>query len=61
MPQVIQALFDSLAPEDYKGGVLVLGGDGRYFNREAAQVCTFSSTVFSLLLIRVLEDDHPAF
>ncbi|XP_078445968.1 phosphoglucomutase [Wolffia australiana] len=34
----IQALFDSLAPEDYKDGVLVLGGDGRYFNREAAQI-----------------------
>lgn len=35
---VAQALFNSLPPEDYKGGVLVLGGDGRYFNREAAQV-----------------------
>ncbi|CAL9155326.1 unnamed protein product [Musa hybrid cultivar] len=34
----IQALFNSLPPEDYKGGVLVLGGDGRYFNREAAQI-----------------------
>ncbi|XP_011628936.1 phosphoglucomutase, chloroplastic isoform X2 [Amborella trichopoda] len=34
----IQALFNSLAPEDYKGGLLVLGGDGRYFNREAAHI-----------------------
>ncbi|XP_011101150.1 phosphoglucomutase, chloroplastic [Sesamum indicum] len=34
----IQALFDSLPPEDYKNGVLILGGDGRYFNREAAQI-----------------------
>ncbi|KAI4340844.1 hypothetical protein MLD38_025645 [Melastoma candidum] len=34
----IQALFNSLPPEDYVGGVLVLGGDGRYFNREAAQI-----------------------
>ncbi|XP_050387849.1 phosphoglucomutase, chloroplastic [Argentina anserina] len=34
----IQALFDSLPPEDYKDGVLVLGGDGRFFNREAAQI-----------------------
>ncbi|KAL2527186.1 Phosphoglucomutase [Abeliophyllum distichum] len=34
----IQALFNSLPPEDYKKGVLVLGGDGRYFNREAAQI-----------------------
>ncbi|XP_057774450.1 phosphoglucomutase, chloroplastic [Salvia miltiorrhiza] len=34
----IQALFDSLPPEDYKNGVLVLGGDGRYFNKEAAQI-----------------------
>ncbi|KAI5670161.1 hypothetical protein M9H77_10525 [Catharanthus roseus] len=36
----IQALFNSLPLEDYKGGVLVLGGDGRYFNREAAQIIT---------------------
>lgn len=34
----IKALFNSLPPEDYKDGLLVLGGDGRYFNREAAQV-----------------------
>lgn len=33
-----KALFDSLPPEDYKDKLLVLGGDGRYFNREAAQV-----------------------
>ncbi|KAH8492490.1 hypothetical protein H0E87_021883 [Populus deltoides] len=34
----IQALFNSLPPEDYKNGVLVLGGDGRYFNLEASQI-----------------------
>ncbi|XVF54018.1 hypothetical protein PTKIN_Ptkin05aG0148000 [Pterospermum kingtungense] len=34
----MQALFNSLPPEDYKNGVLALGGDGRYFNREAAQI-----------------------
>ncbi|GJN20521.1 hypothetical protein PR202_gb07910 [Eleusine coracana subsp. coracana] len=34
----IQALFNSLPPEDYVGGTLVLGGDGRYFNKEAAQI-----------------------
>ncbi|KAJ7970043.1 phosphoglucomutase [Quillaja saponaria] len=34
----IQALFNSLPLEDYKNGLLVLGGDGRYFNREAAQI-----------------------
>ncbi|KAM3682387.1 hypothetical protein ACJW31_12G069700 [Castanea mollissima] len=34
----IQALFNSLPAEDYKNGLLVLGGDGRYFNREAAQI-----------------------
>ncbi|KAH9678032.1 phosphoglucomutase [Citrus sinensis] len=34
----IQALFNSLPPEDYKNGHLVLGGDGRYFNKEAAQI-----------------------
>lgn len=33
----IQALFDALPAEDVRGCVLVLGGDGRYFNREAAQ------------------------
>ncbi|XP_022736890.1 phosphoglucomutase, chloroplastic-like isoform X2 [Durio zibethinus] len=34
----IQSLFNSLPPEDYRNGVLVLGGDGRYFNREAGQI-----------------------
>ncbi|OAY48214.1 phosphoglucomutase, chloroplastic isoform X2 [Manihot esculenta] len=34
----IQALFNSLPPEDYKNGLLVLGGDGRYFNKEASQI-----------------------
>lgn len=34
----IQALFNSLPPEDFKGGALVLGGDGRYFNKEASQI-----------------------
>ncbi|KAK9103491.1 hypothetical protein Sjap_020745 [Stephania japonica] len=34
----IQALFNSLPLEDFEDGVLVLGGDGRYFNREAAQI-----------------------
>ncbi|KAK2653723.1 hypothetical protein Ddye_013579 [Dipteronia dyeriana] len=34
----IQALFNSLPLEDYKNGLLVLGGDGRYFNREASQI-----------------------
>ncbi|XP_068651914.1 phosphoglucomutase, chloroplastic isoform X1 [Aristolochia californica] len=34
----IQALFNSLPPEDFRSGLLVLGGDGRYFNREAAQI-----------------------
>ncbi|KAK9724528.1 hypothetical protein RND81_05G079800 [Saponaria officinalis] len=34
----IQALFNSLPREDYLNGLLVLGGDGRYFNKEAAQI-----------------------
>ena len=32
----IQATFDSL--DDYKGKTLVVGGDGRYFNRPAIQI-----------------------
>lgn len=32
----VQSIFDSL--EDFSGGTLVLGGDGRYFNREAIQI-----------------------
>ncbi|CAH2070313.1 unnamed protein product [Thlaspi arvense] len=34
----IQALFNSLPLEDYKNATLVLGGDGRYFNKEASQI-----------------------
>lgn len=32
-----QSLFDSIPAEDIKGSTIVLGGDGRYFNKEAAQ------------------------
>jgi phosphoglucomutase len=32
----IQSIFNSL--QDYKGQTLVLGGDGRYYNREAIQI-----------------------
>jgi phosphoglucomutase len=32
----VQAIFDTL--EGYQGKTLVLGGDGRYYNREALQV-----------------------
>ncbi len=32
----VQAIFDTL--EDYQGKTLVLGGDGRYYNREALQI-----------------------
>ena len=32
----VQSIFDSL--EGYKGQTIVLGGDGRYYNREAIQV-----------------------
>eukprot|EP01097_Dermamoeba_algensis_P001010 TRINITY_DN1379_c0_g1_i1.p1 TRINITY_DN1379_c0_g1~~TRINITY_DN1379_c0_g1_i1.p1 ORF type:complete len:565 (+),score=142.14 TRINITY_DN1379_c0_g1_i1:76-1770(+) len=33
----VQSLFNSL--KDLKGKTLVLGGDGRYFNKEAIQIC----------------------
>ncbi len=32
----VQAIFATLS--DYQGGTLVLGGDGRYYNREAIQI-----------------------
>lgn len=34
----IQCLFEALPEEDVKGSLLVLGGDGRYFNKEASQI-----------------------
>lgn len=35
---LLQSLFDAIPAEDIAGSTLVLGGDGRYFNKEAAQV-----------------------
>ena len=32
----VQSIFDSL--EDYQGKTLVVGGDGRYYNRHAVQI-----------------------
>jgi len=34
----VQSIFDSLPPQIVKGGTLLVGGDGRYFNRQALQV-----------------------
>ena len=32
----VQSIFDSL--EGYQGQILVLGGDGRFYNRQAIQI-----------------------
>ncbi len=34
----VQAIFDSLDPAEYQGNTLVLGGDGRFYNRDAIQI-----------------------
>merc|ERR1711920_105447 len=34
----IQSLFDALSEEETAGSTMTLGGDGRYFNKEAAQI-----------------------
>ncbi|KAG6429530.1 hypothetical protein SASPL_107582 [Salvia splendens] len=57
----IQALFDSLPPEDYKNAVLVLGGDGRYFNKEAAQIIikiAAGNGVGKILVGNIIADDN---
>ena len=33
----VQALFDALPEDQINGGTLVVGGDGRYYNRQALQ------------------------
>eukprot|EP00617_Octactis_speculum_P023906 CAMPEP_0185767458 /NCGR_PEP_ID=MMETSP1174-20130828/43694_1 /TAXON_ID=35687 /ORGANISM="Dictyocha speculum, Strain CCMP1381" /LENGTH=615 /DNA_ID=CAMNT_0028451681 /DNA_START=178 /DNA_END=2025 /DNA_ORIENTATION=+ len=34
----IQSIFDALPEEEKNGGTLLIGGDGRYFNKQALQV-----------------------
>ena len=36
----VQALFCALPSDELKGSSMVLGGDGRWFNKEAAQIIT---------------------
>ena len=35
----IQSVFNSYKPEDYKGKSLIIGGDGRFYNDVAIQLC----------------------
>ncbi|HPH14706.1 MAG TPA: alpha-D-glucose phosphate-specific phosphoglucomutase, partial [Burkholderiaceae bacterium] len=38
LPNFVQAVFDAVKPEaGFAGQTLVVGGDGRYYNREAIQ------------------------
>lgn len=38
LAHLAQSLFNTLPVEELAGSTLVLGGDGRYFNKEASQV-----------------------
>mmetsp|Transcript_51681 Transcript_51681/g.66202 ORF Transcript_51681/g.66202 Transcript_51681/m.66202 type:complete len:889 (+) Transcript_51681:87-2753(+) len=38
LPNFIQSIFDALPPTEVKGGTLLLGGDGRYYNKKAIQI-----------------------
>ena len=35
----VQSVFNSYKPEDYKGKSLIIGGDGRFYNDVAIQLC----------------------
>jgi phosphoglucomutase len=47
----VQSIFDSL--EDLKGQTLVLGGDGRYFNRQAVQIILRMAAANSVGCVKV--------
>ncbi len=40
LPNFVQSLFNVLGTKNIEGKTLVIGGDGRYYNREAIQIIT---------------------
>ena len=52
-PCRVQSLFSSLGDE-VKGKTIALGGDGRYFNKEAAQIICKIAAGNGLKKVRVL-------
>eukprot|EP00190_Bangiopsis_sp_CCMP1999_P002223 CAMPEP_0198737778 /NCGR_PEP_ID=MMETSP1475-20131203/68039_1 /TAXON_ID= ORGANISM="Unidentified sp., Strain CCMP1999" /NCGR_SAMPLE_ID=MMETSP1475 /ASSEMBLY_ACC=CAM_ASM_001111 /LENGTH=591 /DNA_ID=CAMNT_0044501645 /DNA_START=1602 /DNA_END=3377 /DNA_ORIENTATION=- len=51
-----QSLFDAVGPENLRGKTLVLGGDGRFFNRQAAQIFISSAAANGISRVLVGRD-----
>ena len=59
MANWVQSLFRSLGEEKTRGQALGLGGDGRYYNREAAQIILKSAAAagFSRVVVGKGEEE----